>query len=90
MRSGGSVSSIEEQLMETQKRIQEVLESIRPALRSDGGDVELIEFDEAAGILQLRFLGACGECPISDVTLRQGIERRILTAVPEVREVRAY
>ena len=76
--------------MEAQEQIQEVLESIRPALRSDGGDVEYIDFDAEEGVLQLRFLGACGDCPISDVTLRQGIERRILTAVPEVREVRAF
>jgi Fe-S cluster biogenesis protein NfuA len=76
--------------MKAREQILEVLESIRPALRSDGGDVELIEFDEVAGILELRFLGACGDCPISEVTLRQGIERRILSAVPEVREVRAF
>ena len=76
--------------MSAQKQIQEVLESIRPALHSDGGDVEFIDFDDAEGILQLRFLGACGDCPISDVTLRQGIERRILSAVPAVREVRAF
>lgn len=75
--------------MKARKQILEVLESIRPALHTDGGDVELIDFDDAEGILQLRFLGACGECPISEVTLRQGIERRILSAVPEVREVRA-
>ena len=76
--------------MSTQNEILEVLDHIRPALRSDGGDVEFIDFDEGEGILQLRFLGACGECPISEVTLRQGIERRILTAVPAVREVRAF
>lgn len=76
--------------MKTREQILEVLESIRPALHSDGGDVEFIDFDESEGVLQLRFLGACGDCPISDVTLRQGIERRILTAVPEVREVRAF
>jgi Fe-S cluster biogenesis protein NfuA len=76
--------------MKTREQILEVLESIRPALHSDGGDVELIDYDEAAGVLQLRFLGACGDCPISEVTLRQGIERRILTAIPEVREVRAF
>lgn len=76
--------------MKAQDQILEVLESIRPALRSDGGDVEFIAFDDADGVLQLRFLGACGECPISDVTLRQGIERRILSAVPQVREVKAF
>jgi Fe-S cluster biogenesis protein NfuA len=75
--------------VEATDQILEVLDSIRPALHSDGGDVEFIDFDDAAGVLQLRFLGACGECPISDVTLRQGIERRILSAVPQVREVRA-
>ncbi len=76
--------------MQTQEQILEVLESIRPALHSDGGDVEFIDFDASAGVLQLRFLGACGDCPISDVTLKQGIERRILSAVPQVREVRAF
>jgi len=76
--------------MKARELILEVLDGIRPALRSDGGDVELIDFDESAGILQLRFLGACGDCPISEVTLRQGIERRILSAVPQVREVRAF
>lgn len=76
--------------MNAREQILEVLDGIRPALRSDGGDVEFIEFDETDGILQIRFLGACGDCPISEVTLRQGIERRILTAVPQVREVRAY
>ncbi len=76
--------------MKTLEQINEVLESIRPALRSDGGDIEFVDFDETAGVLQLRFLGACGDCPISEVTLRQGIERRILTAVPQVREVRAH
>ena len=76
--------------MKTRDQILEVLETIRPALRSDGGDIEFIDFDESHGVLQLRFLGACGECPISDVTLRQGIERRIFTAVPQVREVRAF
>lgn len=76
--------------MQPRDQILEVLESIRPALHSDGGDVEFIDFDAAAGVLQLRFLGACGDCPISEVTLRQGIERRILSAVPEVREVQAF
>lgn len=76
--------------MQPREQILDVLESIRPALHSDGGDVEFIDFDPGEGVLQLRFLGACGDCPISDVTLRQGIERRILSAVPEVREVRAF
>ncbi len=65
-------------------KIEEVLDSLRPALRSDGGDVEFIDYDEDDGIVQLRLVGACGSCPISTLTLKQGIERRIMLAVPEV------
>ena len=70
-------------------KIEAVLDSIRPALRSDGGDVEFIDFDEEDGIVQLRLMGACGSCPVSMLTLKQGIERRIITAVPEVKGINA-
>lgn len=71
----------------TREKIEAVLESIRPALRSDGGDVELIDFDQEDGIVQLRLMGACGSCPVSMLTLKQGIERRMIMAVPEVRGI---
>ena len=70
-------------------KIEAVLDSIRPALRSDGGDVEFIDFDEEDGIVQLRLMGACGSCPVSMLTLKQGIERRIIMAVPEVKGISA-
>jgi Fe-S cluster biogenesis protein NfuA len=70
-------------------RIEEVLDTIRPAIRTDGGDVEFLDYDEDEGIVQLRLLGACGSCPVSMLTLKQGIERRIILAVPEVRGVQA-
>lgn len=73
--------------MTTLNRIEEVLSGIRPALHADGGDVELIGFDEDDGIVELRFMGACCSCPISTLTLKHGIERRLMTAVPEVRAV---
>jgi Fe-S cluster biogenesis protein NfuA len=75
--------------VDPRERIEEVLDSIRPALRSDGGDVELIDFDEDDGIVQLRLMGACGSCPVSTLTLKQGIERRLMMALPEVRGVQA-
>jgi len=75
--------------MAARERIEAVLEEIRPALRTDGGDVELVDFDESGGIVYLRLMGACHTCPISTMTLKQGIERRMKRAVPEVREVRA-
>ena len=70
--------------MSARDKFEEVLDSLRPALRSDGGDVEFIDYDEDDGIVQLRLVGACGSCPISTLTLKQGIERRIMLAVPEV------
>jgi Fe-S cluster biogenesis protein NfuA len=76
-------------VIQAREKIEEVLETIRPALRSDGGDVELIDYDETDGIVQLRLMGACGSCPVSMLTLKQGIERRIMSVVPEVRGIHA-
>lgn len=75
--------------MTARDKIEEVLDSLRPALRSDGGDVELIDYDEDDGIVQLRLVGACGSCPVSTMTLKQGIERRIMLAVPGVTGIMA-
>ena len=75
--------------MNSRDKIEKVLDSLRPALRSDGGDVELIDYDEDDGIVQLRLVGACGSCPVSTMTLKQGIERRIMLAVPEVTGIMA-
>ena len=70
-------------------RIEEILESIRPALRADGGDVEFLRFDRDGGVVELRLLGACETCPISMMTLKEGIERRLKSGVPGIREVQA-
>lgn len=71
------------------EKIEEVLGAIRPALRVDGGDVELVDYDEEDGVVHLRLVGACGSCPISMMTLKQGIERRIKMSVPHVTRVLA-
>lgn len=73
--------------MSTHDRIQEVLDSIRPAIQADGGDVELLEFHEGSGVVKLRLLGACESCPISMMTLKEGIERRLVGQVSGVQEV---
>ena len=77
------------EVISPRQKIEQVLDSIRPALRSDGGDVELIDFDEEDGVVQLRLVGACGTCPVSTMTLRQGIERRLMLAAPEVKGILA-
>jgi len=70
--------------MATRDRIEAVLESLRPAIRSDGGDVELVDWSEEVGRVEVRLMGACESCPISMFTLKEGIERRLRAAVPEV------
>ena len=81
--------STESQAPSTLDRIEELLDSIRPAIRSDGGDIELVEFDEDSGLVQLRMVGACYACPMSMLTLKAGIEQRLRMQVPEVRAVEA-
>ncbi|CAN5684747.1 hypothetical protein BH23GEM5_BH23GEM5_03430 [soil metagenome] len=75
--------------MDIRERIESSLDTIRPALRVDGGDVEFVGFDHEAGVVRLRLLGVCSSCPISSSTVKNGIERRLKTMVPEVHRVQA-
>lgn len=68
------------------EKVQEALDKIRPALQRDGGDVELVEVTDD-GIVKVKLTGACGGCPMSTMTLKQGIERTIKQAIPEIKEV---
>jgi Fe-S cluster biogenesis protein NfuA len=74
---------------ETMKeKILKVLDSIRPYLQADDGDVELVEITDD-GIVKVKLTGACDVCPMSQMTLRAGIERSLLRQVPEIRRVEA-
>jgi Fe-S cluster biogenesis protein NfuA len=75
--------------MTAREKILEVLDAIRPAIQADGGDVELLAYREADGVVEVRLLGACESCPISMMTLREGIERRLKSTVPGIVEVTA-
>jgi Fe-S cluster biogenesis protein NfuA len=68
-------------------RVEEALESIRPALQADGGDVSLVDVDEDKGVVRVQLQGACSGCPSAQITLAMGIERAIKEKVPEVKEV---
>ncbi|MBI5530685.1 MAG: NifU family protein [Candidatus Doudnabacteria bacterium] len=70
-------------------KIQKIIDKIRPRLQADGGDMELIDVDEKQGIVKVRLVGACAHCPMSRITLKQGVESEIKKAVPEVKEVAA-
>ena len=68
------------------ERVESYIERIRPAIQSDGGDVELVEVTHE-GVAKIRFHGACVGCPSSSMTLQMGIERNLCEKVPEVKAV---
>lgn len=70
-------------------KVTEALNSIRGALQADGGDVELVDVDEDQGLVEVRLTGACGGCPMSQMTLQMGIERVLKQQVPGVKQVKA-
>ena len=63
--------------------VEEVLESIRPMLINDGGNVELVDIED--GVVKLRLVGSCVSCPSSTMTLKMGIEKALKKAIPMVR-----
>lgn len=73
-------------MADLRQRIEEALDEVRPALNADGGGVELIDVT-ADGKVTVRLSGACGGCPMSQMTLKMGIEKTLKRRVPEVKEV---
>jgi Fe-S cluster biogenesis protein NfuA len=69
------------------ERVGEALDKVRPMLQNDGGDVELVSVDEESGVVNVRLTGACKGCPMSQMTLKAGIERFLKSEVPEVSSV---
>lgn len=74
--------------MDLLKRVEIALDTIRPYLETDGGNVSIEEIT-AENIVRLRLLGSCGSCPMSIMTLKAGIEQAIKRAVPEITGVEA-
>jgi len=68
-----------------QDKVEEVLNKVRPALVRDGGNVELVSVDD--GTVKVKLVGACAGCPMSTMTLKNGIERILKQEIPEVKEV---
>ena len=67
------------------EKVEAALDKVRPVLRADGGDVELVDVKD--GVVSVRLTGACGGCPMSTITLKMGIERILKEEVPEVKEL---
>jgi len=67
------------------EKVQEIMEKIRPSLQSHGGDAELV--DVVDGVVKLRLKGACSGCPMSQMTIKNGIEEIMKKAIPEIKSV---
>ncbi|HBK67765.1 MAG TPA: hypothetical protein DEB05_01380 [Firmicutes bacterium] len=70
------------------ERVAEVLGKIRPSLQADGGDVELIDVTNE-GVVKVKLVGRCSGCPMSQMTLKNGIERVLKEEIPEVKSVQS-
>lgn len=67
------------------ERVEKALEKIRPALQVDGGNIELVDVTD--GVVKVKLTGACGGCPMSQMTLKMGVERTLKQQIPEVKSV---
>jgi Fe-S cluster biogenesis protein NfuA len=68
------------------EKIEDALDKVRPALQADGGDVQFVDVDDE-GVVTVKLTGACGGCPMSQMTLKNGIEKVLKENVPEVNSV---
>lgn len=77
--------------METQftTRLENCLDAVRPFLQADGGDVRVVRFLDETGVLEIQWEGTCARCPMSQLTLRAGVERALMHSLPEVKRVEA-
>ncbi len=72
-------------MKETEKKIIEIIDAIRPYLINDGGNIEFVKFED--GIVYVKIMGACAGCEMMDITLKEGLEFTLKEEVPEVKEV---
>lgn len=70
-----------------QKRVQEALDDIRPQIQMDGGDVQLVAVEGST--VKVRLVGHCAGCPMSQMTLKNGIEAHLKSVIPEIEKVEA-
>ena len=72
--------------MTLKEKVEAALQKVRPSLQADGGDVQLVDVDDN-GTVKVRLMGACGGCPMSQMTLKMGIEKVLKQNVPEIKSV---
>ncbi|MBP7796563.1 MAG: NifU family protein [Elusimicrobiales bacterium] len=69
------------------KKVENIINKIKPMLEADGGSIELVDVDEKKGVVKVKLVGACGACPFSVMTLKNLVEKTIKEEIPEVKEV---
>jgi len=74
--------------MSLKEKVNAVIEKVRPALQRDGGDIEVVDILEEDKVVLVRFSGACGGCPMRNLTLKGFVEQAMVEEVPEITEVR--
>jgi len=70
-----------------EEKIKKAIEKVRPSLQADGGDIKFIGWYPETGIVQVQLIGMCAHCPMSQMTLKQGIEVELKKQIPEIKEV---
>ena len=75
-----------EEKKELQEKVLKVIEQLRPYLQADGGDIQLVNITDE-NVVNVELLGACGSCPYSQMTLKNGVEEAMRKAIPEVKSV---
>lgn len=70
-------------------QIKSILEQVRPYLQVDGGDIEFVRYEDDIGVVEVRFLGQCAQCPMQMMTLRAGVERWLLAGIPSLKRIEA-
>jgi Fe-S cluster biogenesis protein NfuA len=81
------INPLEDIVSDLKNAVETALEKIRPLLQRDGGDIELVEVTD--GIVKVRLTGACKGCPMSQMTLKQGVEKMLMKEIPGLKEVQA-
>lgn len=71
------------------EKLEKIINDLKPALQSDGGDIELVKYDQENGVVEVSLKGACAHCPIADFTLKNLIEQEIKSQMPEIKEIKA-
>ena len=73
--------------MDLRKRVESVIDSVRPVLENEGGGIELVDILEAEKIVRVNLTGACGSCPMSTMTIKGYVENALIEEIPEIEEV---